>query len=244
MDQDEYYLGLIETLAAYRHNLDKFQPCDDFTFVDYVMRNWHNSHAQGFQDLFVAIWHQHARGKFFVEFGATDGVAINNTFMLERSLGWNGILAEPAKFWHEALRKNRHCVVDQRCVWTTTGETLLFNQTPNPDHSTISSFSGHDYLAAEREGGEVYEVKTVSLLDLLIQHGAPKVIDYLSVDTEGSELEILEAFDFRRFDVRVITVEHNDTPDRQAIFDLLSAEGYTRILPLFSRWDDWYVFRG
>ncbi len=70
---------------------------------------------------------------------------------------------------------------------------------------------------------------------------APAEIDYLSIDTEGSELEILRAFDFDRWNVRLISVEHNHTPLRQPLYDLLTARGYVRKWPELSAFDDWYV---
>lgn len=64
----------------------------------------------------------------------------------------------------------------------------------------------------------------------------------MSVDTEGSELEILRGFDFGKYDIRIITVEHNGVePDRSQIFELLSGLGYERRLTALSNFDDWYV---
>ncbi len=84
-------------------------------------------------------------------------------------------------------------------------------------------------------------VETISLNDLLLEHGAPRHVDFLSVDTEGSEFEILNALDFDRWRPRTIAVEHNFTPLREKLFDLLSAQGYRRMWEGFSRFDDWYV---
>ena len=78
-------------------------------------------------------------------------------------------------------------------------------------------------------------------MDLLASHNAPTEIDYLSIDTEGSEFAILEQFDFDRYDIKVITCEHNYTPLRQQIFDLLTAHGYRRKLEEHSKFEDWYV---
>ena len=63
------------------------------------------------------------------------------------------------------------------------------------------------------------------------------VIDYLSIDTEGSELAILEGIDWNRYQFRCITVEHNFTEQRQGIQTLLEAQGYQR---REQQWDDWY----
>jgi hypothetical protein len=79
---------------------------------------------------------------------------------------------------------------------------------------------------------------------LLRAHSAPREIDYLSVDTEGSELEILQAFDFANYNIKIMTVEHNFVePNRQEVFKLLSGEGFVRVFEPLSKFDDWYVKR-
>lgn len=74
-----------------------------------------------------------------------------------------------------------------------------------------------------------------------MEHNDPKEIDYLSVDTEGSEFSILSAFDFDAYRIRVITVEHNFTPAREQIRDLLESRGFVRKMESVSLVDDWYV---
>ena len=80
-----------------------------------------------------------------------------------------------------------------------------------------------------------------SLLDLLAHWNAPRRIDYLSIDTEGSELAILEAFDFSRYEIRLISVEHNHTAQREPILKFLASRGYRRKFEKLSSVDDWYL---
>ena len=181
---------------------------------------------------------------FFVEFGATDGVGLSNSYMLEHNFGWTGILAEPAVIWHDKLKKNRpNSLIETSCVWKNTGSKLTFNQTNIAELSTISEYSGSDRHEHEREGGEKYEVDTITLLDLLEKYKAPQIVDYLSIDTEGSELEILKAFfaENKYYKIKIITCEHNFTAARDEIYQLLKKHGYQRKHQLFSEWDDFYV---
>ena len=117
----------------------------------------------------------------------------------------------------------------------------MFNEVDRADLSTIDSHSNDDEWRNVRRLGKTYEVKTISLNDLLEKHGAPAEIDYLSIDTEGSELEILGAFDFDRYRIKIISCEHNYTPYRAQIHTLLTGKGYKRKLESFSHFDDWYV---
>lgn len=206
-----------------------------------LLKNLRRSQSQYRQDLFALSETEFKRGGFFVEFGAAHGVRLSNTYLLEKEFGWSGILAEPARCWHESLAENREVPIETRCVWSRSGELLTFNEVSVAELSTLSSFSGSDAHEETRRVGTAYEVETVSLVDLLIKYNAPQQIDYLSIDTEGSELEILRAFDFQRYLVKVITCEHNFTPIREEIHSLLSQQGYVRKFRELSKVDDWYV---
>lgn len=211
-------------------------------FVSHCFAGFRQSHAQLFQDLYVTFRLPGARSGYFVEFGATDGVSLSNTCYLERTLGWTGILAEPMPRWHADLKAARRATIDTRCVWWESGRSLEFVATrETPELSTLAEFADADLHAKARLDGETIRVDSVSLNDLLVEHGAPGTIDYLSIDTEGSELDILSAFDFDRFKVRVLTVEHNYNEEaRAAMHQLLGAHGFVRELEIFSRFDDWY----
>jgi FkbM family methyltransferase len=238
---DEFLQNTLVNLTDYRDNARLFGLTDEFRFIDFCLNNLHFSRAQLLQDLFVLFRSGGRPGGFFVEFGATNGVDLSNTYQLEKRFQWTGILAEPATCWHEALMRNRGCAVDTRCVWDRTGDYLEFNEVSLPEYSTINTFSAGDGHAEKRQAGDLYQVETISLNELLAAYAAPRVIDYLSIDTEGSELSILSAFDFDRYDVRTMTVEHNYTPDRERIHALLVSKGFVRMFEKFSRWDDWYV---
>lgn len=193
------------------------------------------------QDIFALLETGFKRNGFFVEFGAASGFELSNTWLLEKEFGWSGIVAEPSPAWHEVLTKNRSCTIDFDCVWSVTGERLPFTVVPKGELSTLSSFKDRDNHSHLRKGGESIMVDTISLGDLLARHNAPKIIDYLSIDTEGSEFEILKNFDFSSYEIRVITVEHNSQPQRELIFDLMNAHGYSRKMETLSKWDDWYT---
>jgi FkbM family methyltransferase len=199
------------------------------------------SSAQLRQDLFVLSESNFKRNGYFVEFGACEGITISNTLLLERQFGWEGILAEPCRAWHSELKGSRRAHISTKCVWSKSGEELTFVQAPSPVISTIGELRDSDGLGDRRKRGRSYQVETISLIDLLSQFEAPREIDYLSIDTEGSELEILKAFDFSRYRIGIITVEHNFMPVRSQIFELLTLHGYVRKYEDVSLVDDWYV---
>jgi hypothetical protein len=111
------------------------------------------SRAQLRQDLFVLSELEFRTGGFFVEFGATNGVDLSNTHLLENGFGWTGILAEPGRRWREALLENRSCDIVFDCVWSTTGESLRFVDSENPELSTVARYRDRDMHAESRRGG-------------------------------------------------------------------------------------------
>ena len=199
------------------------------------------SKSQYLQDLFVLRETNYQMNGFFVDFGATDGVDGSNSWLLENQYNWSGILAEPARCWHEKLIQNRKSKIDTRCVWAKTGDVIEFKEADVAVLSTAKIFTHSDHHAKMRESGNSYNVETISLTDLLDFHNAPKVIDYLSIDTEGSELLILENFDFSKYEIKIITCEHNFSPERDKIRNLLEGKGYVRKYEYISECDDWYI---
>lgn len=235
-----------EQLIADRENLLKLKlqlellkklPENKFSFF---ANHFEHSASQFYQDLFIASELGGKKNGFFVEIGACDGLRLSNSLFFERHMGWRGVLAEPGKAWHPALKKNRLAKIDFRAVWRTSGCKMLFNETESREVSTLEMFNKADFHSELRLRGKQYMVDTISLEDLLEAHSAPDEIDYLSIDTEGSEFDILSGFDFSKRLVRCITCEHNFTTNREKIHALLTSKGYIRKYCDFSECDDWY----
>jgi FkbM family methyltransferase len=180
---------------------------------------------------------------YFVEFGACDGIIMSNTFLLETYHGWNGILVEPVPYYNRVLKEKRNCIiVDDVCVSDKSDEIVNFLAVR--DFQCVSGMQSDafkdSWSGVRKQHGETYDVKTISLNDLLDKNNAPEYIEFLSIDTEGSEYKILNAYDFSR-KFGLITVEHNHTENKVPIENLLKEKGYIQILENISRHDSWFV---
>ena len=236
---------IVPLLISFRDNKALLEVDARYGFIELCLKRLVESRSQLLQDIFVLYALREKRNGFFIEFGAASGLALSNTYLLEKNYGWSGILAEPSRVWHPSLSKrDRNCVVDFRCVTNKSGGLVEFTEAVHSELSTMSAFADRDNHAAQRRTGISYAVETVSLVDLLDQHHAPIDIDYLSIDTEGSEFMVLSAFDFSQYRIKIITVEHNYcSPDRENIFDHLTSNGFERVFEGISQFDDWYINR-
>lgn len=211
-------------------------------FFQFALPRAHLSQSQIMQDLWVLFELSDKRAGFFVEFGATNGITLSNTHLLEKQMGWTGILAEPNPSFHGRLARERNCAISHAAVHATTGEAM-FLCTDKPAFSRLAAVRPDDIF--EREGRRVVKqetrVETLSLNDLLDHHDAPDVIDYISIDTEGAELDVLSTLDFSRRRIALFSIEHNFTPERAGVRALMAAHGFVPRFPEFSRFDDWYV---
>jgi FkbM family methyltransferase len=201
------------------------------------------SRSQLGQDVFALSFVGPHKSGYFVEFGATNGKSFSNTFLLEKHFGWTGILCEPGRAWLPELQKNRTAKIDIRCVYSNSELMVNFLETDMGERSAIEGYGGDDEHSGTRDVKHSYEVVTVSLLDLLNYHDAPRHIDFLSVDTEGSEFEILNAFDFSQYSFGAIAVEHNYSASREKVRALLLSHGYCQVYPELSDFDDWFVLK-
>lgn len=221
---------------------------------DYISKYLSLYKSQYSQDLFVISQITTKNiPNYFIEFGATDGVNWSNTFLLEKYFNWNGILCEPARVYHERIKQNRKCNIDTRCVYSESRLKIEFCETQDsndshkissPELSTIKEYiNSKDWaLKVGKQNSINYKVETISLNDLLLFYNAPKNIGYLSIDTEGSELDILSNFDFNSYKISIISVEHNSNiSNRNKINSLLTKNGYTRIFDDIFGADDIYM---
>jgi hypothetical protein len=118
---------------------------------------------------------------------------------------------------------------------------IQFSEVDIPELSTISSYQEGDSHSESRKRNARYPVSTVSLEDLLLRNNSPRAITYLSIDTEGSEYDILKGFPFWNWDISIISVEHNYTESREKLDTLLKQNGFKRVLEEVSQFDSWYL---
>jgi FkbM family methyltransferase len=198
------------------------------------------SRSQIGQDLEVLKFYSKKTNGFFIEIGASDGIKFSNTYLLEKRFNWKGICCEPIPNKFEQLVKNRpNSVCFKEAVYSQTGLSLTFDISNKYD--LLSGISSHidayqNYVNANKT---TIQVETISLLDVLDKANAPSFIEYMSLDTEGSEFEILKNFDFGKYTFGLIDIEHNFIePRRSEIRELLLSKGY--VYKGENKWDDMY----
>jgi FkbM family methyltransferase len=201
------------------------------------------SYSQHGQDRFVleSFFKDRSEG-VFVDVGAYDGVTLSNTLLFER-LGWSGICIEPIPSVFEKLRANRaaRCL---NCAVSDNDGTAEFIDVDMPEFGKMYSGLRADYdprhvhlVETRATATQTIEVKTRRLDGILDECGIRK-IDYLSLDTEGSELKILKSTDLAIYDIRVISVENNYKDAR--IGGHLLRCGY-RLIHVFAGFDELYA---
>jgi FkbM family methyltransferase len=176
-------------------------------------------------------------GGYFVEIGAADGRTHSNTYALERSYGWTGIVVEANPKYIPPLRRNRRCSCIHACVDGETGQTdfFCFGFVGGIIGQDTDNAPGKRGALLEKHSGQVIRMQTTSLQDILKSMNAPPLIDYLSIDVEGAELRILTGFPFHQFKFEAITIER---PTR-AVHRLLKGADY--VLDRVHRYDGFYV---
>mgnify|MGYP006185242289 FL=1 len=204
--------------------------------------------SQLLQDVFASFIVGDLFDKTFLEFGATDGISLSNSYMLENNFGWTGILAEPSPQWHEELKNNRpNTKIITDCIWKCSGEKLDFFVSDFGVLSTLVDFKYSDLSSmpgntqARIKDGKVVKVETISLNDVMEKNFNGDTPSYLSIDTEGSEYEILQSLDFEKYRPVVFTIEHNYTNLQNKIDELMISKGYVRVFRKITAFDAWYV---
>ena len=204
--------------------------------------------SQLYQDIFASFIIDKKFEKTFLEFGATDGIKLSNTYLLENSFGWKGALSEPSPQWHKSLKNNRkESIIISECIWSESKKKLDFFMSDFGELSTLKNFIDNDINSLpdntnmRKKSGKFIEVETISLNDVIKKFFNGNSPSYISVDTEGSEYEILKTLNFNLYRPKLFTVEHNFTDNEIKIDDLMKSNNYLRVFKDLTAFDAWYI---
>lgn len=227
---------------------------DIYQKVFSAQRFSHGYQSQVGQDLFLNKWFFKNRGPgFFVDVGAFDGISGSNTYYFEKYLNWHGIAFEPNPSAFEILSTTRSCHLIQGCAYHQDGEVplLALSESKQPTGAKqtapcsqlsmvfdsihggamLSGIPEHmnqlQWIKSIREPMKLNEtVVTVPChrIDTILNDFGVKIVDYLSIDVEGAEIEVLRGIDFDKVKVNIIGVEHNDRFGE--VYDLLTRSGF------------------
>lgn len=170
---------------------------------------------------------------YFIDIGAGDAVILSNSKALE-DLGWKGFAVEPFPTgWDK-----RKCQLFREVVSGKKGEIIPLKV--GGSFGEVSQFINEYNKTVENNKTE--EFVTTTIADLLERAKAPGFINYVSLDIDGGEYEVLKAFPFDEYKVGAWTIEHQfEEPKRSNIRKLLEQNGYR--LDREQLVDDWFVAR-
>jgi FkbM family methyltransferase len=175
-------------------------------------------HSQDNQDRYLEtnIFKGYKNG-FYVDVGAHDGISLNNTLYFERNNNWTGINIEPIKKVFDNLVINRPNNINLNyAVCNNDGETEFFCNTGYTEmlSGIKDNFDIRHFNRVQRENQqngsttEVIKVKTKKLETILDENNI-KHINYLSIDVEGAEFEVIKSINFNKVFIDVIAFENN-----------------------------------
>lgn len=175
-------------------------------------------HSQDGQDKYLEtnIFKGFKNG-FFVDVGAHDGISINNTLYFERYNGWTGINIEPIESVYNKLVTNRPFCVNINCAVSNTdgnAEFILNKGYTEMISGLKSSYDGRHMSRLQKENimtnstTEIVNVCTQRLETIFDEQGVT-CVNYMSVDVEGGEYDVIKSINFDKVFIDVIGFENN-----------------------------------
>ncbi|BDC34791.1 hypothetical protein Noda2021_07490 [Candidatus Dependentiae bacterium Noda2021] len=205
-------------------------------------------YSQVGQDQFLnETYFKNMRNGVFVDIGAYDGRCFSNSYFFEKELDWSGICFEPTPRIFKELASRRNCICIQACVAGTPGVMPFVDINKLEELSGLKKFFDEEphrwevvnrYLATTP--GSYYtilDLPVVTFNDTMKKHDI-SYIDYLSIDTEGSEIDIIKSIDFDAVKIFAISIENNE--NTMDAHDILAAKGFTFIKKI-GGFDDLYI---
>ena len=202
------------------------------------------SRSQCRQDLIIAMFSDWLQNGQVIEVGATDGIFLSNSFMLEVVFGWDSVLVEPSRIWHKDLFDNRpKAEIYLEAVSSESGLKVGFTETEFAELSGITNSLPTDYWARERQHSIQYEIATITLDEICKKQISADRFLAVSIDIEGGELQAVSGFvDYLQL-ASVVLVENNGSLEKiRSLDSLFLAHGqFIRVDWPFESFDSWYV---
>jgi FkbM family methyltransferase len=190
------------------------------------------SFSQLREDLVIDDLLEHKERGFYVDVGASDPVKFNNTKNFSRK-GWRGINIEPDFAVFSSLEADRPNDINLNIGIGSDDTSMTFYRFEAKWVSTLSPEKAESAKAQGNRLLETIEVPVKRLDEIFERYCGEKEIDFLSVDTEGWDLEVLEGNDWSRFRPRLVCVETVQSPAegdsseyRSQLAGFLEARGY------------------
>jgi FkbM family methyltransferase len=176
-----------------------------------------------------------------VEVGANDGVTDSMTYHFEL-LGWTCVLLEPIPELFLKIVGNRKCISHNCAASSSEGEMTLSLAEGVPSMSTLE-LTRDRRASISQAGGKLKDIKVrTRTLDSILAESCISNIDFISIDVEGHEMEVLKGFSIEKYCPRIVLIEDNSNTSDPTIPDFMKSKGYL----IFKRTgvNDWYAMEG
>lgn len=168
------------------------------------------------QDEFLnKVVFDHKKNGFFIDIGAHNGRTFSNSLFFEMYKNWKGICIEPNPNVFTELNSFRKSINLNVCIGESD-KTVKFTQIEGYAEMLSGISEKYDKRHIERiernlksKGGKITEIDVKMMRLDSIEELKNKQVDFVSIDTEGNEFDILSSIDFDKLDIKAIVVENN-----------------------------------
>lgn len=201
-------------------------PLEEHAYTTPKSTSYQSQHGE---DKWLDEFFKHKKHGFFVEVGAYDGMVLSNSYHFEKERAWTGILVEPDERKADLCRKNRPNSRTYECAAVGSGdikEISFFQVEGGEVYSTINLVDSHRQRLVEY-GLEHREVRVKAMtMDQMLAEVNPSCVDFVSIDVEEGEHEVLKGFDIRRWKPKLVIVESNSSTRKPEIREFFVRNGY------------------
>ncbi len=183
------------------------------------------SYGQFEEDRFLKEIFGERTDGYCVEIGAHDGLTGSASYPFEKR-GWQCLLVEPIPESVEEIRKHRSCVV-VNCAVSDKEGTATFGVANGAEAMSTLDLTPSHLEWIKRAGGTVTEitVRTTTLNKLLEEAAFPE-IQFITIDVEGHEMEVLNGFTLEMHKPRIVIIEDNSVNGNPRVARHMSGHGY------------------